>query len=68
MITGYRTRCFQQVVHKAGKFIGKKFQTQYLSQTMRNDESNIEKKGPAEEIIIPPEKRDEILNKLRRVL
>ena len=35
---------------------------------MRNDESNIEKKEPIEEIIIPPEKRDEILNKLRRVL
>ena len=34
---------------------------------MSNDD-NIEKQEPAEEIIIPPEKREEILNKLRKVL
>ena len=34
---------------------------------MSNDD-NIEKQEPVEEIIIPPKKRDEILNKLRNVL
>ena len=34
---------------------------------MSNNDS-IEKEKPAEEIIIPTEKREEILNKLRKVL
>ena len=29
---------------------------------------NIEKEEPAEEIIVPPEKKEEILNKLRKLL
>ena len=35
MIIEYRTRCFQQVVHKAGKFIGKKISD---TVTKSNDE------------------------------
>ena len=34
----------------------------------KSNDDNIEKQEPVEEIIIPPEKKEEILNKLRRVL
>ena len=34
----------------------------------KSNDDNIEKQEPVEEIIIPPEKRDEILHKLRKVL
>ena len=47
----------QKVVHKANKFLGNKLQTQKLNANRRN----------VEEIIIPLEKIDEILNKLRKV-
>ena len=54
----------KKVVHKADKFIENKIAD---AVTKPNDD-NIEKQEPAEEIIISPEKREEILNKLRRVL
>ena len=34
----------------------------------KSDDDNTEKKEPAEVIIVSPEKRNEILNKLRKVL
>ena len=54
----------KRVVHKAGEFIGNKI----ANAVTKLDDDNIEKQEPVEEIIIPPEKRDEILNKLRKVL
>ena len=54
----------KKVVHKAGEFIGNKI----VDAVTKSNDDNIEKKEPAEEIIIPPEKREEILNNLRRVL
>ena len=54
----------KKVVHKAGEFLGNK-----IADTVTNLKyDNIDKQEPVEEIIIPPEKRDEILNKLRKVL
>ena len=51
----------KKVVHKAGELIGNKIADTI---TMLNDDklndNNIEKPEPVEEIIIPPEKRDEI--------
>ena len=54
----------KKVVHKAGKFSGNKL----ADSVTKSNHGNIEKQEPVEEIIIPPEKRDEILNKLRKVL
>ena len=54
----------KKVVHKAGEYIGNKITD---AVTKLND-NNIEIQEPDEEIIIPPEKREEILNKLIRVL
>ena len=54
----------KKVVHKAGKFIGNKI----ADAITKSNDDNIEKQEPVEEIIISPEKREEILNKLRRVL
>ena len=48
----------KKVVYKAGEFIGNKIA----------DAIKIVKQEPVEEIIILPEKRDEILNELRKVL
>ena len=53
----------KKVVHKAVEFTGNKIAD---AETKWNDDC-IEKQEPVEEIIIAPEKRDEILNKLRRV-
>ena len=53
----------KKVVHKAVEFTGNKIAD---AETKWND-NRIEKQEPVEEIIIAPEKRDEILNKLRRV-
>ena len=55
---------FKKVVHKAGIFLGNKIAD---AVTKLNDDKIVKQK-PVEEIIIPPEKRDEILNKLRKVL
>ena len=71
-IIGYRTRffknCFQKVIHKAGEFLGNK-----IGDTITNSNGDKivkpdENLRNVEEIIIPLEKRDEILNKLRKVL
>ena len=67
-VIGYRTRCcencFQKVVHKAFEFLGNKIP----DAVTRSNNDNIEKQEPLENVIIPPEKLDEILNKLRKVL
>ena len=52
------------MVHKAGEFLGNKIAD---SVTKSNDD-NTEKQEPVEEIIIPPEKGDEILNEFRKLL
>ena len=54
----------KKVVHKTGEFIGNKI----ADAVTKSNDDNIEKQKPIEEIIIPLEKRDEILNKLRKVL
>ena len=54
----------KKVVHKAGEFIGNKI-TDVV--TKSNNDKSV-KQEPVEEIIIPIEKRDEILNKLKTVL
>ena len=54
----------KKVVLKAGEFIGNKF----ADVVTKSHNDDIEKQEPVEEIIIPPEKRDEILNKSRRLL
>ena len=54
----------KKVVHKAGKFLG----NQIADVVTRSNDDKIVKQEPVEEIIIPLEKRDEILNKLRKVL
>ena len=53
-----------KVVHKAGKSIGNKI----ADAATKSSDDNIEKQEPVEEIIIPSEKRKEILNKLRKAL
>ena len=54
----------KKVVHKAGEFIGNKI-TDVVTESNNNKSV---KQEPVEEIIIPLEKRDEILNKLKTVL
>ena len=53
----------KKVTHKAGEFLGNK----NAVLTKPNNDKNV-KQEPVEEIIIPPEKSDEIMNKLRKVL
>ena len=54
----------KKVVHKAGEVLGNK-----IADTItKSNDDNIEKQEPVEEIIISLEKREEILNKLRKVL
>ena len=55
---------FRKEVHKAGEFIGNKIAD---TVTKSNDDETV-KQEPVEEIVIPPEKIDKILNKLRKVL
>ena len=55
---------FKKVVHKAGEFIGNKT----ADAVTISNYKKIMKQEPVEEIIIPLEKRDEILDKLRKVL
>ena len=54
----------KKVVHKSGEFIGNK--TEDIV-TKSNDDI-IEKRKPVEEIIVPPEIKEDVLNKLTRVL
>ena len=62
----------KNVAHKAGEFLGMKVADVVLSKTLatltKSKDDNIEKQEPVEKIIIPPGKREEILNKLRKVL
>ena len=53
-----------KVVHKAGEFLGNKV----ADAVTKSNNDNIEKQEPVKEIIIPPEKTEEILSKLRKVL
>ena len=54
----------KKVVHRAGEFLGNKI----LDAVTKSNDDNLEKQESVEEIIIPPEKREETLNKLRKVL
>ena len=58
----------KKVVHKAGKFLGNKI----AGAVTKSNDDKIEKPDDnlrnVEEIIIPLEKRDKILNKLRKLL
>ena len=54
----------KKVIHKAGEYLGDKI----ADAVIKSNNVNIEKQEPAEEIIIPPKKREEIVNKLRKVL
>ena len=54
----------KKLVHKAGEFLGNKI----ADAVTKSNNDNIEKQEPVEEIIIPPDKKDEILNKLSKVL
>ena len=54
----------KKVVHKAGEFMGNKI----ADIVTKSKDDKIVKQEQFEEIIVPPEKRDEILNKLRGVL
>ena len=54
----------KKLVHKAGEFIGNKI----ADAVTKSNDDNIGKPELVEEIIIPLEKRDEILNKLRKIL
>ena len=62
----------KKVVHKAAEFAGNKIADAVLLKTLatrnKSNDDNIENQDPVEEIIIKPEKTDEILNKLREVL
>ena len=53
----------KKVVHKAGEFTGNKI----ADEVTKSNDDKMEIK-PVKEIIIPPEKNDEILNELSRVL
>ena len=54
----------KKVVHKAGEYLGNKT----ADAVTKSNDDNIEKEKPVEEIIISPEKREDILHKLRKVL
>ena len=54
----------KKVVHKAGKFLGNKI----VDAVTKLKDDKTEKQEPVEETIIPPEKRDEILNESRKIL
>ena len=54
----------KKVVHKAGEFI----RNEIADAVTKSNDDKIVKQEPVEEIIIRPEERDEILNKLRQVL
>ena len=54
----------EKVVHEAGEFIRNKT----ADAVTKSNDDNREKQELVEEIIIPSEKTDEMLNKLRKVL
>ena len=54
----------KKVLHKADENLGDKV----ANLLNKSNEDNTEKQEGVEEMIIPPEKKEEILNKLRKVL
>ena len=54
----------KKVVHKAGQFLENKI----VDEVTKSYNDSTEKQETVEEINIPPEKGDEILSKLRKVL
>ena len=52
---------FKKVIHKAGESMGNKI----ADAVTKSNDDKIVKQEPVEEMINPPEKRNEILNKLR---
>ena len=48
----------KKVVHKADEFMG----NETADAVTKSNDDNIDKQEPVEEITIPPEKKDEILN------
>ena len=52
------------VVHKEGEYL----QNKTVEAVAKSNNDNIVKQEPVEEMITTPEKREEILNKLRKVL
>ena len=50
--------------HKGGEYLGNKI----ADVITKSNDDNIEKQEPVEEIILPPGKREDILNNLRKVL
>ena len=54
----------KEIVHKAGECLGNKI----VDPITRSNNDNIEAQEPVEEIIVPLEKREGILYKLRKVL
>ena len=60
----FTTKYKKQLLDKAREILGNKI----AGAVTTSNHDNIEKQEPVEEIIISPEKRDKILNKLRNVL
>ena len=54
----------KKVSHKAGEYLGNKI----ADAVTKSSDDSIEKQEPVEEVIILPEKRDEIIDKLRKLL
>ena len=54
----------EKVLHKTGEVLGNKI----AHAVAKSYDDKIVKTKPVEEIIIPPKKREEILNELRQVL
>ena len=54
----------KKVVHKTSEFLGSKI----ADAVTKSNDDKIVKQKPVEEIIIPPEKKEKILNRLRQVL
>ena len=58
----------RKVAHKAAEAIGELIGTKIANKTVKPKLAPHENSRNVEEIIIPPEQREEILNKLRQVL
>ena len=54
----------KKVVDKTGEILGNKI----ADAVTGSNDNKMEKQEPVEEIVIPPEERDEMLNKLSQVL
>ena len=54
----------KKVSHKAGEYLGNKI----ADAVTKSSDDSIEKQEPVEEVIILPEKRDEIIDKLWKLL